>query len=1410
MSKLLHNAAQSYTENTEDKKLGRGLLPPPEQTQPKDLPDHMASERKLVMRQAIALLDKTISKSLSLRGITPEIYQHRHKLGGALWALLRDRFKKAGADRNEIGELRRRWDAKVHPYAQEAFDLSGSYDDKNHKKLVKWQAAKLEEERAAAKAAGGNPHDIQPPAFEDALRKWGHVFWPEDGGPISYKEIAEKMLAHLYDQELTIKEGAPRQERKKSLPKPADTGVGLMARRGAITANSANDPRSQSTRLERGWADDTSRAQKTTTVTSAYDDDTQAFIDYFSPGDLAAKIQRELMEAVKNEEPIFNAWFGKRTHEHFKAVGEAAGIPEDDDKRQARWNLHNAIRNYYKKLVKTEKFRRAVSELKSHLDNQGSPGFVSAEARLKTLVPGNKAQLMARLSAGVENADMSQAVRLGKMLVHSAITTGFGAGSEDSFAKRMDHFATSDGQSEIKRIETFARVWRQSNAAAMRTLAGLTGFHDDDLAKAGPSLTVATSQDHLDRVHRQLPVILGNKRVSIAGVEYPRVSVLARDPQTTAHREILWGLLRVAGNVRHAVNHFNVRPKLLALIENGIVEPVKNPIPLGEQLGGNQRNGKQIDADADQAFEALLGHDKQMRVIAAREELRAIEAHNFLSLDHLKMVVAELGKGAPFEALSPPRFTAVLNNLHALDQNKDTRVHAELAPLLSVKKDERGLIGDKDNMCRKGLFQMLYQSGFQAWFGKQAEDKGNAHYREVIDIVIKQKNDRAEAFGKSTFKKNIPKVSELAENLGVENYDCFKDLLEALAKQALRETDQDIRYRAIKGVQQEVSSRIEKFRQEVSAHMFVRYLAEQHLGFIAEIEEATEAAETKLDEAMTAFADDSIEAPQPWHHRFYTWLYLVPPLQVSRLRHQMRKSIALERKSNLETDDDANAMLKDMDALMGLYSKVQAAGFTDTEHEVEFSNRELEIGKLKRSMTPAEFLYEDPDLFAETQSDEDQEAGDDTPKAVDQTISGTKRGLRQIVRFGDLDKLKDLFSSHAVTSAEVQAFKRDREGDTEAMFKDYHQLRAEITKLSKLYPFEQRNREKQKKELSDNIATYRDLAFKVAKHDFDANAARLADHVKCHRILISILGRLADYAAVWERDVIFAFYGMLYRDLGCADLVPVLDTERGTKEDAFGEDRIGFLTSDTDKQSKLAAIPGHRPEFIGLVKSKIGFLESYIEPKNANSESLSDLLSAADKSHFLRAFGEIVENPADERARKNAKRKGDKNRDAPVGEYRKKRNIRNDLAHMNPMQTDKPLKLTYLINATRGLMAYDQKLKNAVVKSVKRILAEEGLTIEWRMAEDRLTRPQVFPLVEQHLKMLPREFADDPILIPRASVRLTSMVQALFDFGNSGYSEESGSNKGREISYPAIFFERTKASEEQWKDAAKVEISYKK
>src|SRR5262249_41776576 len=63
--------------------------------------------------------------------------------------------------------------------------------------------------------------------------------------------------------------------------------------------------------------------------------------------------------------------------------------------------------------------------------------------------------------------------------------------------------------------------------------------------------------------------------------------------------------------------------------------------------------------------------------------------------------------------------------------------------------------------------------------------------------------------------------------------------------------------------------------------------------------------------------------------------------------------------------------------------------------------------------------------------------------------------------------------------------------------------------------------------LSD-IRSYVDALSNVVRHRHLASHVTLTDHVKLHRLLMAILGRLVDYAALWERDLYFATLGLIH------------------------------------------------------------------------------------------------------------------------------------------------------------------------------------------------------------------------------------------------------------------------------------------
>ena len=78
--------------------------------------------------------------------------------------------------------------------------------------------------------------------------------------------------------------------------------------------------------------------------------------------------------------------------------------------------------------------------------------------------------------------------------------------------------------------------------------------------------------------------------------------------------------------------------------------------------------------------------------------------------------------------------------------------------------------------------------------------------------------------------------------------------------------------------------------------------------------------------------------------------------------------------------------------------------------------------------------------------------------------------------------------------------------------------------------------------------------------------------------------------------------------------------------------------------------------------------------------------------------------------------------------------IRNDLSHLNMLRNKGcDLNLTCWVNKTRELMSYDRKLKNAVSLSIKELLFREGLRIEWKMEDHRLTNAEISPKQISHL-----------------------------------------------------------------------------
>ena len=163
---------------------------------------------------------------------------------------------------------------------------------------------------------------------------------------------------------------------------------------------------------------------------------------------------------------------------------------------------------------------------------------------------------------------------------------------------------------------------------------------------------------------------------------------------------------------------------------------------------------------------------------------------------------------------------------------------------------------------------------------------------------------------------------------------------------------------------------------------------------------------------------------------------------------------------------------------------------------------------------------------------------------------------------------------------------------------------------------------------------------------------------------MQVLGRLADYAWLWERDLYFT------------TLALIADNEKSPK-DVFQEKKF-------------------EKELEGLRNGRI-----------------VEAVRALKKSHDVdgkKIFGRLQ------------RLFGDKFHDGKNGTARD----RNYLAHFNMLRDPNTrLNLTDSVNRTRRLVAYDRKLKNAVSQSIKEMLAREGFDLTWTMKDHELRSARI-------------------------------------------------------------------------------------
>jgi hypothetical protein len=138
---------------------------------------------------------------------------------------------------------------------------------------------------------------------------------------------------------------------------------------------------------------------------------------------------------------------------------------------------------------------------------------------------------------------------------------------------------------------------------------------------------------------------------------------------------------------------------------------------------------------------------------------------------------------------------------------------------------------------------------------------------------------------------------------------------------------------------------------------------------------------------------------------------------------------------------------------------------------------------------------------------------------VDQRIP--KRGLREIMRFGHIPLLRRLAGDRKIDTDTVErvfAAEESLDGGPSQIAR-WQQRREQL--------HEQWVKEKQLDETG--LREYCEILSRISRHRQDSNFVNLVDHVRAHRLVMAVLGRLVDYAGLFERDLYFTTLALLYR-----------------------------------------------------------------------------------------------------------------------------------------------------------------------------------------------------------------------------------------------------------------------------------------
>ena len=765
---------------------------------------------------------------------------------------------------------------------------------------------------------------------------------------------------------------------------------------------------------------------------------------------------------------------------------------------------------------------------------------------LNRTLPKDAKALVALLHAQGTNRRINDLIRLGRLLHYDPDS------AQGDSAPDFD----SDKQADIKRAEAFVRVWRTAISQARCTVANWIDPEIDPEKRA--SRDILGGEDAL--LNHFEETLQAQQAEQHAALLFGTHVDVFRDVPL---KDLCLALAYLTMQCRHKVVHFISRKEFVSALKSELNKE------------GNEEKLKTALSKSKSLLCTLFDRDLEKSGEQIVKEITGAKLPHFADQQEMNAFVSCVGVLDDTDIVLP-RFRRLLVRLENTGQSRKlpkpeniTALQDELARLKNQEGDSaaRERTQREAALARYIGLKMLYERPFRCWLAERQAGELNKWLQEACDRATKAArviNDRNSDYTDLI----VAKAEEVTPLRDGERITDFMQRLTALTASEMR-------------VQKGYDSNPEQARKQAGwiDNLLCDVLGLAFYAFL-ELQDAAcgwllrldpENRQNPVEVTPPALQED--QTPD-WLKLLYAVLHMISRDDVSRLLHQFRKWETLEAKAGKQTDADSAGLRR----VLTLYLHMSEAKFDG--QEADYADNEIRR------------LFENPEA----------DFNQAFPVAEGGALLVTRRGLRQIMRFGHLPLLSSIFEQHRIASVDVAAL-RELE-------------RADKTGLSEIARA-QRDRKKlhetlaRKKAISnDELKQYQSVLNTITQHRDLCAKVRLTNHLRLHRLMIRLWSRLLDFAGLWERDRFFVHLVLTRRKgLGSKRAWKEVSTLfSGTKRDPSRLRNIRNALAHFDFLGKDWSDNMTRPDFTTYVNDVRDLMAYDRKLKNAASKSVIDIL----------------------------------------------------------------------------------------------------------------------------------------------------------------------------------------------------------